>query len=247
MKKKIVGILVMTLLIVTAYSSLGLEENTSIIFKNYIEFESQPPPASWLKGSDQKQTTHCKNGFVVQPSIIMAQEFKPTKDILTAVALNLFEFGEAPQDIEITLSIREELEGNDLAIININADSEKITKRSSWELFDFDDITVIPEEIYYIVCTADGGGLDNNTYCWLFDIGNKYDRGIAWQYNYTSKTWVDLEDPFQDPEYPDWIQIDLCFITYYQEPKSKTITTPFLSFLENHPHLFTLLRQILGL
>jgi hypothetical protein len=31
-------------------------------------------------------------------------------------------------------------------------------------------------------------------------------------------------------------------------PKNKPyINTPFLSFLENHPHLFPLLRQLLGL
>jgi len=30
-------------------------------------------------------------------------------------------------------------------------------------------------------------------------------------------------------------------------PKNKTINTPFLTFLQNHPHLFPLLRQILGL
>jgi len=241
MKNKIVGIFVMTLLIATVFTSVGLGTDT---LGN--EFESQPPPVLWLKGSDQKQTTDIKYGMLIQPLYIVAQEFKPTKDTLTAVALNLFEFGEAPPSVEITVSIREELEGNDLTTININADSEKITKRSSWELFDFDDITVIPEENYYIVCTADGGGLDNNTYCWLFDIGNKYDRGIAWQSNDTGETWFDLEDPVQDPEYPDWIQLDLCFITYYQEPKYK-INTPFITFLENHPRLFPLIRQILGL
>ena len=30
-------------------------------------------------------------------------------------------------------------------------------------------------------------------------------------------------------------------------PKTKTINTLFLKFLENHPHLFPLLRQLLGL
>ena len=30
-------------------------------------------------------------------------------------------------------------------------------------------------------------------------------------------------------------------------PKTKTINTVFLTFLENHPYLFPLLRQILGL
>lgn len=30
-------------------------------------------------------------------------------------------------------------------------------------------------------------------------------------------------------------------------PKNKAISTPFLNFLENHPHMFPLLRQLLGL
>jgi len=30
-------------------------------------------------------------------------------------------------------------------------------------------------------------------------------------------------------------------------PKNKAINTPFLRFLENHPHLFPLLRQLLEL
>ena len=30
-------------------------------------------------------------------------------------------------------------------------------------------------------------------------------------------------------------------------PKTKTFHTPFLKFLENHPHMFPLLRQILEL
>ena len=30
-------------------------------------------------------------------------------------------------------------------------------------------------------------------------------------------------------------------------PKNKSINTPFLRFLENHPHMFPMLRQLLGL
>jgi hypothetical protein len=39
----------------------------------------------------------------------------------------------------------------------------------------------------------------------------------------------------------DWIILEVSM------PKTKTMNTPFLTFLENHPHLSPLLRQILGL
>ena len=40
---------------------------------------------------------------------------------------------------------------------------------------------------------------------------------------------------------PFWLYVD------DNMPKTKTTVSPFLTFLENHPHIFPLLRQILGL
>jgi len=39
----------------------------------------------------------------------------------------------------------------------------------------------------------------------------------------------------------DWTELEISM------PKTKATNTPFLTFLDNHPHLFPLLRQILGL
>ena len=87
-----------------------------------------------------------------------AQEFKPTKDTLTAVALN---FGatsfQVPSGIDVTVCIREALDGDDLTSISVNADENKflldwIPDGDIWAIFDFDDITVIAEQTYYIVC-----------------------------------------------------------------------------------------------
>ncbi len=86
--------------------------------------------------------------------------------------------------------------------------------------------------------------MENDTYCWLFDLNNSYDRGIAYQSEDNGSTWVDLEDPWQDPNY---MHVDFCFKTYHTKPKNKAMDTPFLRFLENHPHLFPLLRQLLRL
>ncbi|ENO12476.1 PDK repeat-containing protein [Thermoplasmatales archaeon SCGC AB-539-C06] len=52
-----------------------------------------------------------------------------------------------------------------------------------WTTFDFDDVDVIPEETYYIVCTTDASAL-LLTYEWHFgfrdgELIDNYSRGIA--------------------------------------------------------------------
>ena len=78
MKKKVVGIFVMTLLIATAYSSLGFEENTSSSFNNSIEVVNQYNEGSlsqtlWFDGYESA----------------FAQAFIPEISTLTKVRLSL--------------------------------------------------------------------------------------------------------------------------------------------------------------
>ena len=177
--------------------------------------------------------------MTIYPPYWVAQEFKPTKNELTAVALEFFKAGNPPAGLEITVSIRESLNGNDLTeLITVNADH--IKSRGTWVLFDFQDITVTPENTYYIVCRG-GGGIMGDCYCWLFDVNNTYTRGIAWESSNDGTTWHDLEIAGQ------FEKIDCCFITYWQKPRSRAVNTPFLNFLENHPNLFPILRHVLGL
>ena len=239
--KKIVGIFIVTLLIGTAMTTIAVNES-NYNFSEPRGFTPVDVPASWLEGADQYQTDDCRMAMYITSIWRMAQEFKPTKEDLTAIAL-YFMIDDAPSDIDITVEIRESLNGSDLTSLTVNADDKKIKESGTWVMFDFDDITITPEETYYIVCYASGGLIDHG-YCFFFDINNKYDRGIAY-YSYDSgETWADLEHP-NEPEYKE---MDFCFITYYQPPpKNKIFNTTFLQFLENHPHMFRLLRQLLGL
>ena len=243
MNRKILGILVMTLLIGTAMTTIAVNEN-NYNFSESRSFKPVDVPDSWLEGADQYQTDDYAYGMVISPLFHVAQEFKPTKEDLTAVALYFFSYN-ATSNIDITVIIRESLDGVDLTTKTINADDKIKKKGGTWVMFDFDDITIIPEETYYIVCYASGGE-PYKYYCWSFDVANEYDRGIAYQSDDSGETWDDLEDP---PGWdPEFVELDLCFITYFQEPpKNKAINSPFLQFLENHPHLFPLLRQLLGL
>jgi hypothetical protein len=255
MKTKIIGILVCMLLIATAIPVIGISENESKSISstftgiNINEFEPQDVPPAWLEGADQYQTDDCKSGMVITPLYRVAQEFKPTEEDLTAVALQFFNYNDsATSDINIIVSIRESLDGVDLTTKTINADDKNIRKKGKWVMFDFDDITVIPEETYYIVCYASDGVL-YKSYCWLFDVDNKYDRGIAWASDDSGETWYDLEDVWGNPEF---LELDLCFITYFEEPPdNKAINSPFLQLLQNFfekfPNAFPLLRQVLGL
>jgi C1A family cysteine protease len=222
--KKIMGILVMMLLITTAFTAIGIkidnivessDTNDNKFIMSVCDYVPKFPPFGWLIGSDQKQTSNCNYGDEIAPPFVAAQEFKPTKDKLTAVALGFFKHN-PPSGVEITVSIRDALDGSDLTTKTIDADKANIKSKETWVLFDFTDITVTPETTYYIVCSANGG-MENESYLWLFDINNKYDRGIAWFSIDNGLTWFDLE------EIPGFPEMDFCFITYWQKPKNRAI------------------------
>jgi len=251
MYKKLVGILVMTLLIATATTTIAvninkgysLKINDSIYVDSIINDGNsnvlKAPPFWWLIGSDQKLTSNCGYGDELFPPLMAAQEFKPTKDKLTAVALSFFKYN-PPNGLEITVSIRGDLNGSDLTAITLDAGEADIKNSETWVLFDFTDIAVTPETTYYIVCSVNGGEA-NHSYLWLFDINNKYERGIAWFSGDSGATWFDLEN------IPNWPQMDFCFITYWQKPRERTINTPFQNFLQSYSNIFLILRQLFGL
>jgi hypothetical protein len=231
MYKKIIGILVMTLLITTSISALGIRnEKVTSIEKLPVIF--QPLGG----GLDQQQTNQEGQGMLILPSQWLAQGFKPSVEKLAAVQLYIFKHDNPPAGIEIIVSIRDSLDGNDLVLTSVSADQVEDYK---WVTFNFPEITVIPEETYYIVCRSDGGS-GNDVYCWFIGGNNPYDRGDAWTSGDEGRNWTRIVN-YDNP--------DFCFKTYSKNTRSRAfeMNNIFLIFLEKHPIILTLLRQILQL
>ena len=129
-----------------------------------------------------------------------AQSFQPKYSNLARIELKLFRLGKIQTDF--ILKLRKNLDGEDL--LSISLPYIKIpTNNLKWILFEFDDITVIPDETYYIICTTTGG---NNVADYYVVGGCKnqdlYPRGELWLKN-KGNDWIEYE-------YSE----DLCFKTY---------------------------------
>ncbi|HIH29179.1 MAG TPA: hypothetical protein HA260_05185, partial [Thermoplasmata archaeon] len=186
MRKKIVGIVVFMLVATAVVSATNINVKES----NNIRLNSEPyepAPFEWWR-VDQKQTTQGGYGITLIPPETNAQSFTPTKDKLTAVSLYLFGAGTPPDKVNITVSIRDNLTGSDLATKTIDTSVVPITS-ATWILFDFEDISVTPESKYFIVCSGDAGNA-NNAYCWLFSSEDLYARGEAWHKATVGSSWI---------------------------------------------------------
>jgi hypothetical protein len=128
----------------------------------------------------------------------MAQSFKPSVNMLTRVQILMHKSMDSTQNV--TVSIRKELNGSDLTSISIP--SELIPTSRSWVEFNFENISVTINDIYYIIWTP----MDTNmSYLWWgYDNNNfdSYPRGEAWLYS--GGTWSAEGFVFKD-----W-----CFKTY---------------------------------
>ena len=307
MKRKLIGILVVTLLIATTISVAETSRNDDQL--------------------DQSQEQFDNYLYLVAEEYWMAQSFKPTMPTLTRVELLLYEWNNV--FYEVTVSIRESLDGSDLTQITLAP--EGFLSSAQWIEFDFPDIFITPGVTYYIVCCADEGSPEwLKCYGWGFCsdgasypngnvFNNNVDNGFSWgetsgdlcfrtygipnepplkpeiqgilngkageEYSYTLVA-TDPENnnlyyyvEWGDGNITEWFgphtsgeQVTASH-TYAEEgaytikakvkdihgaqsewatlevsmPKNKAINTPFLQFLENHPHLFPLLRQLLEL
>ena len=89
-----------------------------------------------------------------------------------------------------------------------------------WVTFDIPDINLIVGATYYIVISYPPGG----EYGWCGAWGNPYASGVS-----------DVD--------PDW---DYTFRTIVEKARPRIVNI-FINFLENHPNLFPMLRQLLKL
>jgi hypothetical protein len=161
------------------------------------------------------------SGYAISINQTLAQSFKPSMTPLIKVDLAL---GKASSTImPVIVSIRNDLEGNDLTSITVPADQIP-TEVISWYSFDFPDIIVIPENTYYIVVKCNAaplygyalGIVQSNTV-------DEYPRGTAWAFwEHSAGNWS--WSPLEGPNF--WY--DYAFKTYSsnQPPNPPTISGP---------------------
>lgn len=108
----------------------------------------------------------------------LVQSFKPTLNQLTKVKLYGFKNETPPNAIKI--SIRDSLNGEDLTSAIVEPD-QLLVNVSSWFEADFPNISVIPENTYYIVWAPTPGDDNRPYFWWCYDKANPgddpYERG----------------------------------------------------------------------
>jgi len=193
MWKKFAAIIIFTIFFGTATTALGefkiynprLINNTGII-----------------EVVDQQQITDCGYGCPFFSNLWLAQGFTPTLETITRAELKLFKSGDIESDI--TLSIKSSLSGSDLTSVTIPGN--EVSGYSKWIEFDFTDISINPDNMYYIVCRTSGGSVVNY-YCCLFQTNNPYQGGEVWGSLNSGGTWEIIE-------YPGYPDPDGCFKIY---------------------------------
>jgi hypothetical protein len=176
MNKKIVVILVITLLITTAYSSFGLEENISSIFNNSIEVE------------DQYNLKSVYALYYLFAGEITAQGFSPAHSPLTKVSLMITPYGNPPENTNLTVSIRETYDGDDIVSNTINLDD--VTTTCIDLVFPDTDLTI--GMMYYIICSTDKMGTNNDGWWWGVELFDPYERGDSWEYLHNLGYWREI-------------------------------------------------------
>lgn len=181
---------------------------------------------------DQYQHQGDHFGGWINGSMQRAQSFKPIHTTLTKVRLILF--ANIDPTAELTVSIRKELNESDLTSVTLSASEfcSIYNADTFWYEFDFPDINVTPDDVYYIVCTAPES---QQPYDWMNMALNYYQNGDAYV-SYDSGNQWEIDTFF--------IGMDQCFETYYTFEDTQNpfihITKPEKSVYINDNKIFSL-------
>ena len=244
MKHKFVGLVIFMLVATTVVSAtnINVKENSQTIASGVGDMLPYIPGLNW--GVDQKQTWTDHYGMILMSPTSFAQSFTPTKDTLTAVSIAMFKHGTPPEPVLITVSIRDNLTGSDLATKTIDTSVITIGKNGKWVLFDFEDISITPDSSYFIVCSGNASNA-TNAHCWFYSNNSTYTRGAAWIKFDDYSGWMTLNETGYGA--------DFCFKTYFRKPldisvpiNNEYLVNPgLLSILERFPHALPILRQLM--
>jgi hypothetical protein len=194
MKKKILVVLVMTLLISTMVITVGSDENQENIlnsFRNSVEVVDQDVPASDIYGwwHDPEYTA-------------VAQSFIPQHSPLTKIRLYTGANGNPPK-ANYTISLTETLDGE--PIVSDTVYSEDFIY-SAWDIV-FPDTELIIGQTYYFTITTDTYGGYTENFQYFRSIQDTYENGEQWEKHNGEWQRGYWEDVY-------W---DLSFTTYWRD------------------------------
>ena len=112
------------------------------------------------------------------------------------------------------------------------------TSGKAGEEYEYTFVTTDPEEddVNYTIDWGDGS---DEVVIGPYESGEEATAKHSWDEEGAYTIRAKAEDDWDGAE-SNWATLEVSM------PKNKAINTPFLQFLENHPHMFPLLRQIMG-
>jgi len=196
MKKTL--ILICVILIISSSSVVSTMNKTEFNLKSFNHLN--------YNNDDDIVLDQCQNdsygtyGFRCEGSF--AQCFVPTKPVLSKIELRMFYKGIIPAYLEI--SIRDDLYGDDLRKVDFNSEDYG---HIDWYKIDFNDLSVIPNEPYYIIWETSGSA--NNDFFWCYGLNNPYEKGDPYHGEslFLNYVW----EKFIPDGYPG---LDFCFRTW---------------------------------
>lgn len=198
-QKKIIHLFIVISFVLTLFPIVNSSGKPEVFCPNDMDKQISSTILSndpTLEVLDQKQEEMCGISYGAYPPWEFAQSFKPTLTKLTRVSLCLGKGEGTPDNLEITVSIKDDLTGDDLT--STTKHSGMLTNnKPCWIDFDFPDVNVTSEDTYYIVIKTNAGS-DRYTVCWYYQYGNPYPRGSAWGSNDNGFEWFILEKYFWD-------------------------------------------------
>ena len=142
----------------------------------------------------------CSNAgeLLLTKGVFIAQSFTPSYDILSKATVYLAKYGSPSSNFKVTLSIRESLQGEDLRTTNTSAEAGFI-------IFDFEDLTVIPGNTYYMICQTETSSSSNTGYGWFYSAEDSYEEGSSYS-SENGNNWQesDVRDMFFQTYWKDF-------------------------------------------
>jgi hypothetical protein len=200
MNKKIVGIFICMLLILTVSTTVGtyqkqvIETENTMILNESIELVDQHNPYDADPGTDIALDI-ADEAF--------AQSFIPEHSPLTKIRLNGWVYGSPTPNTDYTVSIREMLDGEDIISSIVNSDDFIVGNID----FIFPDTNLIIGKIYYIIIIADKPTTPHNWYLWRSSLDTYYNGEL----------WVYANGQWQTVEEYSGRGLDLGFKTYWRD------------------------------